>query len=32
MDKLHLADAGGTPLTMRSGGIARLGYQEGGIQ
>ena len=25
-----LADAGGTPLTMRSGGIARLGYQDGG--
>jgi hypothetical protein len=25
-----LADAGGTPLTMRSGGIARLGYQMGG--
>jgi len=26
-----LADAGGTPLTMRSGGISRSGYQEGGI-
>ena len=26
-----LADAGGTPLTMRSGGIARLGYQSGGV-
>ena len=27
----QLADAGGTPLTMRSGGISRLGYQEGGM-
>jgi hypothetical protein len=26
-----IAKAGGTPLTMRSGGIARLGYQEGGM-
>jgi hypothetical protein len=26
-----LGDAGGTPLTMRSGGISRLGYQEGGM-
>jgi hypothetical protein len=27
----HNWKAGGTPLTMRSGGIARLGYQEGGL-
>ena len=26
-----IGKAGGTPLTMRSGGISRLGYQEGGI-
>jgi hypothetical protein len=26
-----IGKAGGTPLTMRSGGIARLGYQEGGM-
>ena len=26
-----LGQAGGTPLTMRSGGIARLGYQSGGV-
>lgn len=26
-----LAQAGATPLTMRSGGITRLGYQEGGM-
>ena len=26
-----MGKAGGTPLTMRSGGISRLGYQEGGI-
>jgi hypothetical protein len=31
MDKQTLGKAGGTPLTMRSGGIARLGYQEGGM-
>jgi hypothetical protein len=30
MDK-QIGKAGGTPLTMRSGGIARLGYQEGGM-
>jgi hypothetical protein len=27
----NIGKAGGTPLTMRSGGIARLGYQEGGM-
>jgi hypothetical protein len=27
----QLGQAGGTPLTMRSGGITRLGYQEGGM-
>jgi hypothetical protein len=27
----QLGQAGGTPLTMRSGGISRLGYQEGGM-
>jgi hypothetical protein len=27
----QLDQAGGTPLTMRSGGISRLGYQEGGM-
>jgi hypothetical protein len=27
----QLGQAGGTPLTMRSGGISRSGYQEGGI-
>jgi hypothetical protein len=27
----QLGAAGGTPLTMRSGGISRLGYQEGGM-
>jgi hypothetical protein len=27
----QLGQAGGTPLTMRSGGIARLGYQSGGV-
>ena len=27
----ELGQAGGTPLTMRSGGISRLGYQEGGM-
>jgi hypothetical protein len=27
----ELGAAGGTPLTMRSGGITRLGYQEGGM-
>jgi hypothetical protein len=26
-----IGKAGGTPLTMRGGGIARLGYQEGGM-
>ena len=26
-----LADAGGTPLSMNRGGIARLGYQSGGV-
>ena len=26
-----LADAGGTPLTMRSGGMSRSGYQQGGM-
>jgi hypothetical protein len=26
-----LGKAGGTPLTMSSGGISRLGYQEGGM-
>jgi hypothetical protein len=26
-----IGKAGGTPLTMRSGGIARLGYQQGGM-
>jgi hypothetical protein len=27
----EVGKAGGTPLTMKSGGISRLGYQEGGI-
>jgi len=27
----QLGQAGGTPLTMRSGGMSRLGYQEGGM-
>ena len=27
----QLSQAGGTPLMMRSGGIARLGYQSGGV-
>jgi hypothetical protein len=27
----NIGKAGGTPLTMRSGGITRLGYQEGGM-
>jgi hypothetical protein len=27
----ELGQGGGTPLTMRSGGIARLGYQSGGV-
>jgi hypothetical protein len=27
----QLGQAGGTPLSMRSGGISRLGYQEGGM-
>jgi hypothetical protein len=27
----NIGKAGATPLTMRSGGIARLGYQEGGM-
>jgi hypothetical protein len=27
----QLGAAGGTPLTMRSGGVSRLGYQEGGM-
>jgi hypothetical protein len=27
----QLGQAGGTPLTMRSGGITRLGYEEGGM-
>jgi len=27
----QLGASGGTPLTMRSGGISRLGYQEGGM-
>jgi hypothetical protein len=27
----EIGKAGGTPLTMKSGGISRLGYQEGGI-
>jgi hypothetical protein len=27
----QLANGGGTPLTMRSGGIARLGYESGGV-
>jgi hypothetical protein len=27
----ELGQGGGTPLTMRSGGISRLGYQEGGM-
>ena len=29
--QIDMGKAGGTPLTMRSGGISRLGYQEGGI-
>jgi hypothetical protein len=29
--QIGIGKAGGTPLTMRSGGIARLGYQEGGM-
>jgi hypothetical protein len=27
----QIGQAGGTPLSMRSGGISRLGYQEGGM-
>jgi hypothetical protein len=31
MDNLKLDQAGGTPLSMNRGGIARLGYESGGV-